>query len=233
MRLATLHPRTQLLLTIAIPLLCLALAVGLVWPHFSHLREVKQQLQQTQETITQKESRIKQVDALTQGRPLALAVVPASEEEPIAFLKQLAALTKDSGTTITSVRALGSPRKLAASEDNPYGVKEKPKTAPSSASSASPGQRPVVPTSAVQELQDTVTVEGSFADLLALIVRLENYDRLLSVSQCRVQAGGARAYPQLRATFTLSRFVAAPTPAAAGAPASASRTPITAPSATP
>ena len=212
MRLATLPPRVQLLLTIAIPVVCLALAFGLVWPYVTHLREVKQQLQQTQQTITQKQSRIRQADAVAQGRPLALAVVAPSEEEPILFLKQLAALTADSGASLTAVRALGSPRTTAA--DNPYGVRKTPQ-AP--APSASPGQRPVLPASTVQELQDMVTVEGKFSDLLALIVRLENYERILSVSQCRLQTGGARAYPQLRAVFTLSRFVAAPGGAAATA----------------
>ena len=67
----------------------------------------------------------------------------------------------------------------------------------------------MVPTT-VQELTNQMIVEGTFVQILSLLVRLENFERILSVSQCKVSAGGALEYPKLRTNFTLSRFVAAP-----------------------
>jgi len=225
MRLTALRPRTQLLLAILLPVASLILAVGLIWPYFSHLRQVRQDLERTRLTIDQTNQRIRLAEAEAEGRPLALAVVPRSQEEPILFVRQLAALSLDSHVTLTAVRALGTPR--AAADDSPYGVKPTPQ-AP--APGAVPGQRPVLPPSSVQELQQEVTVEGSFNSVLALLVRLENFERILSVSQCRLRAASGPASSQVQAAFTLSRFVAtlATAAPAAGAPTPATAAPATA-----
>ena len=74
----------------------------------------------------------------------------------------------------------------------------------------------------VEEVTDQVTVEGAFGDVLSLLVRLEGFDRILSVSQCRIHTGAGTAYPRLQAVFTLSRFVARPPSPESGALASPS-----------
>jgi hypothetical protein len=81
-----------------------------------------------------------------------------------------------------------------------------------------------------EELTDDATVEGS-SDIVGLIIRLENFERILSVSQCQVRGTG-NAYPKLQAVFKLSRFVAAPPPPPGAATAAAPAAP-TAPAATP
>ena len=226
-KLSTLPPRTQLALTVVIPALCLTLAALLVWPHVSHLRQLRQDLQQTQDTIQQKKTRLAQAEAAAQGRPLALAVALPDEQEPIVFLKQLATLTDDSAVALTAVRALAPVQNpagasAAAAASGPGQVQNSAQEGAPQV--AGPGQRPVVPT-AVKELQEQVTVEGPFPGLLSLLVRLENYDRILSVSQCKIRSGSTHGYPELRAVFTLSRFVAAPEPASPSlsAPAAAAR----------
>jgi hypothetical protein len=199
-------------LTVAIPAVSLLIGFLLVWPYVTHLRQVREELERTKTTIAQKKQVISQAEAAAQGRPLATAVAAATEEEPIVFLKQLAALTQDSGATLAAVRAMGSPRVAPQEAPRPYGTEPAPQTTPAPPA-ATPGQRPVLPARTVRELQDQVTVEGTFGSILALLVHLENYDRILSVSQCRLRSGGNRTYPRLQAVFTLSRFVAAtPTP---------------------
>jgi hypothetical protein len=213
MKLSTLPPRTQLALTVLVPAACLALAALLVWPYVTNLRRVKRELQETQVTIQQKKDLIKQADAAAQGRPLALAVALPDEQEPIVFLKQLATLTDDSGVTLVAARALAPVQNpnLRQEAAAPGGVQttSQQQGAPPA---PGPGQRPIV-SEAVKELQDQITVEGGFSSILALLVRLENYDRILSVSQCKLRASSTHGYPELRAAFTLSRFVAAPEPA--------------------
>jgi hypothetical protein len=213
-KLSMLRPRTQLALTVLIPAACLALAVLLVWPYVANLHRVRRELEQTQDTIQQKKSMIAQAEAAAQGRPLALAVALPDEQEPIVFLKQLAALTTDSGVALTAVRALApvqTPNASYSAAAAPASGSVQTSSQDGTTPAPGPGQRPVV-SAAVKELQDQVTVEGPFTSLLALLVRLENYDRILSVSQCKIRSSSTHGYPELRAVFTLSRFVAAPEP---------------------
>lgn len=215
MKLSTLHPRTQLALTVLVPAACLALAMLLVWPYVTDLRRVKRELQETQVTIQQKKALIKQAEAAAQGRPLALAVALPDEQEPIVFLKQLASLTDDSGVTLVAARALApvqNPNLRQEAAAPPTADQVQTTSQQVAPPAPGPGQRPVL-SGAVKELQDQITVEGAFSNLLSLLVRLENYDRILSVSQCKIRSSSTHGYPELRAVFTLSRFVAAPEPA--------------------
>ena len=221
-RLTTLPPRTQVVLTVLVPGVCLTVAALLLRSHLTGLRQVTQDLKQTQRSIAQKQKRIAQAETAGRGRPLALAVALPDEQEPIVFLKQLAALTNDSGVALTAVRALAPtsrPGGSGAATATAPGAAPDPGSAPTAPSQArGPGQRPVLP-EVVKELKDQVTVEGSFAGLLALLVRLENYDRILSVSQCKIHSTNSRSSAELRAIFTLSRFVAMPNPSQTAATA--------------
>ena len=66
-------------------------------------------------------------------------------------------------------------------------------------------------------------ITKKFSDIVGLIIRLENFERILSVSQCELRSSG-KPYPALQAVFRLSRFVAAPPP-----PPTASATPAATP----
>jgi hypothetical protein len=222
MNLLALRPKTQVLLAVVIPIVCLAVGAMLLWPVVSHMRAARRQLEETQKTIAQKKLAIAQAEGAAGGRSLALAVALPTEEEPIEFLKKFAALTVESGVTLVSVRATTPPTNIGAGTTAQTSAPTAP--APPAASpggAIGQGQRPVVPPT-VKELTDEATVEGKFGDILGLIIRLENFERILSVSQCRVDSSG-RSYPTLRAVFRLSRFVAAPQapPTAAASPTTA------------
>jgi len=210
MSLSTLRPRTQLLLAVLVPLTCCVGGVATLWPAVTRLQSTSRELEQTKIVIQQKKQVISQAEAAAEGRSLALAVALPSEEEPIVFLRQLAALTAESGPTLLSVRAAQAPplvvSSVPAQTAGPHSNPGQPQGPPSSA--VGQGQRPVIPAT-VRELTDEVTVEGRFGDILALIVRLENFERILSVSRCRMRTGTGSAYGALQASFTLSRFVAA------------------------
>jgi hypothetical protein len=219
---SSLRPKTQLALGVILPLACAALAAFLVWPPTSDLRAAGDEIEVTKKTIADKEIIIRQADAMASGRPLALAVAGRGEHEPIQFLRQLAALTEASNCELVGVRATRLPpvrdprQKKQSGRRQQAGVAAQP--------TAVGGQRPVLPAK-VNEITDQVIVEGRFNSILGLLVRLETFERILSVSRCRIDT---TKYPRLRATFTLSRFVAKPQPpgaASAAGPTASSQAP--------
>lgn len=211
MSLAYLRPRTQVLVSVLVPVVSIILGLVLVWPSAARLRHANQELESTKETIQQKQRSIAEAEAAAKGRPLALAVAVPDEQEPIVFLRQLAALSVESNVTLAAVRASTPPPppSSATTSAPPGPAGPSGTTTAASPPSGTPlaGTRPVVPPT-VEELTDQVTVEATFADLLSLLVRLEGFERILSVSQCRITSRST--YPRLQATFTLSRFVAKP-----------------------
>jgi hypothetical protein len=221
MNLLMLRPKTQVLLAVVIPIICLAVGAILLWPAVARLRAAGRQIEETEGTIAQKKLAIAQAESAAGGRSLALAVALPTEEEPIEFLRKFAALTVESGVTLASVRATTPPTNVGAGAAYTSAAPAPAPPAASPGAAVGQGQRPVVPPT-VKELTDEATVEGRFSDILGLIIRLENFERILSVSQCRIDSGG-KSYPTLRAVFRLSRFVAAPPPppTAAATPAAA------------
>ncbi|NIM05346.1 MAG: hypothetical protein GTO55_04500 [Armatimonadetes bacterium] len=213
MNLSRLRPRTQLLLAIFVPLFCIGLGLLLVLPTVTHLRKVGRDIEQTQKNIYKKKELIAQAEEMAGGRSLALAVALPDEQEPIIFLRQLAELTEASNVTIAAIQSTSPPPLPRSTSTATTSRRGGPTSAPADSTSVGlKGERPVVPPATVQELTDQVTVEGTFNEILDLIVRLEGFDRILSVSQCRITIGGALKYPRLQAIFTLSRFIARPQP---------------------
>jgi len=217
MKLSSLRPRTQMLLAVLVPIVCIAVGALLVLPFFSNLRKVSKDIEITKKTIQQQQQLIAEAESAAGGRPLALAVALPDEQEPIVFLRQLAELTKTSHVTLASVRDTAPPPSPPGRASYPAGSSTAP-PAPGATGSVLKGERPVVPPSLVQELTNQVTVEGTFGEVLGLLVRLENFDRILSISQCRMICGSSVKYPMLQATFSLSRFVARPAPVSPAPP---------------
>jgi hypothetical protein len=215
MSISALRPQTQILLAVIVPLCCVVLGIVLVWPPVSGLRTVREELETTHQAIEEKERLIEEAEAAAAGRPLALAVATREEGEPILFLRQLSALIGESGASLAAVQATKLPP-VPAPQAQGQNRNAGRGGAGSSAASQSPspvgGQRPVLPAT-VGELTDNLTVEGTFGSILSLLVRIESFERILSVSRCRISSGGGATYPRLRAVFTLSRFVAQPEPA--------------------
>lgn len=214
MRLSSLNPSTQLVLTIIVPILCILVALLIVVPATSHLGTVGRDLQVTESTIKQKQANINRIVAISRGWKPELAVAKADDQEPIRFLRQLATVATDSGVKLTSVRETPPPPLPKESSSLPAGSSPTGSLTGNNTESSGrtangaplTGQRPIVP-STVREVTQQVVAEGNFNQILEFITRLERFsERILTVSQCRLDGGG-RKYPQVRATFTLSRFV--------------------------
>lgn len=209
MSISAFRPQTQILLAVIVPLCCVVLGLILVLPPVSGLRTVREELETTQQTIEQKQRLIKDAEAAAAGRPLALAVATREEQEPIVFLRQLSALIAESGASLSAVQSTRLPPVPAPQTQQNSSASSGATSPPPSAVG---GQRPVLPAT-VGELTDNLTIEGTFGSILSLLVRIESFERILSVSRCRITGGSGVTYPRLRAVFTLSRFVAEPQPA--------------------
>jgi hypothetical protein len=219
MSLASLRPRTQLGLALVIPVLCAPIGLYLVWRPVQDLRRVSQEIEVTKQTVEQKNQFIRQAEEAAAGRPLALAVARAEENEPIEFLREFNRLIGESGAKLVSVQGTQLPPIPVPGAPPSQSGQDKAATGSGTAGASPPsvgGQRPVLP-STVNEISDRVTVEGDFGSILALLVRLETYSRILSVSQLELQAAGGDDEGQVRAVFTLSRYTARETAPAAGA----------------
>ena len=114
MSLASLRPRTMVTLCILVPVVCIGLGAFLVWPSLSHLGKLGHDLETTKKTIQQKQQVIAKAEATADGRSLVLAVVAPGAQERIAFLRQLARLTAESGATLAGVRETSPPPRPAA-----------------------------------------------------------------------------------------------------------------------
>ncbi|MFB3880098.1 MAG: hypothetical protein ACE149_02490 [Armatimonadota bacterium] len=225
MSLASLRPRAQLGLAVVIPLLCLPIGLYLVWRPVNDLRRVTQEIDVTQQAVEQKSELIRQAEEAAQGRPLALAVAKPEETEPIGFLREFNRLIAESGAKLASVQGTKLPPVPVPGAPPPPPPQS---GAPATATEAAPpppptlgGQRPVLPAT-VNEISDKVTVEGDFGSVLALMLRLETYSRILSISQLQLHEGRADEEGQVKATFTLSRYTARETTPVAAQPAPAS-----------
>lgn len=233
MSLASLRPRTQLGLALLIPILCLPIGLYLVWRPVTDLRRVTQEIDVTQQAVEQKSELIRQAEQAAAGRPLTLAVAKPEETEPIRFLREFSRLIAESGANLVSVQGTKLPPIPVPGAPPPQPAQSEAPAAGGEAAPAPPpptlgGQRPVLPAT-VNEISDKVTVEGDFGSVLALMLRLETYSRILSVSQLQLSQAGRDDEGLVRATFTLSRYTARETPPATGQTAPASGTAVAGP----
>jgi len=232
MSLASLRPRTQLGLALLIPICCIPVGLYLVWRPFTDLRRVTQEIGVTQQAVEQKRQIILQAEQAAAGRPLALAVAKPEETEPIRFLREFSRLMSESGARLVSVQGTklppipvpGAPPAQTGQTGAPPAGSETSQVAPQPLG----GQRPVLPAT-VNEISDKITVEGDFGAVLALMLRLETYSRILSVSQLQLSQAARNDEGRVRATFTLSRYTARETPPATGQTAPASGTAVAGP----
>ena len=195
MSLASLRPRTQLWLAVIIPLCCLPIVLYLVWHPVTNLRQVTKEIETTRQTVERKQELIRLAEQAALGRPLALAVAENSEAEPIVFIRQLTQLLSESGAKLITVQGTKLPPITVPGAPPP----PSPKPGESASGSAAPadlpaptglqGQRPVLPAT-VNEISDRLTVEGDYGAVLSLLLRLETFDRILSVSQLQLSQKG-------------------------------------------
>lgn len=183
-------PGNQRIAAIVIPLICLLVAALLFLPQWGRARAVAQDLTKVNGQIHQKEVELGLTNPGQQARQVSAAM--ATTEEPVEFLKELAKLVTESGNRLVLVRNMA------------------PVSSPGKA--ANPGEPSKPSTVEVRQVQNEVTVQGTFEQIWRLLVSLENYRRLLSVSSCKVTVS-QDGFPQLQANFVLTRYVVGPQPA--------------------
>lgn len=199
-------PIVQRWMTILLPPMALLTCCMVMVPRHNRMRKAERDIKSTQASIQDYLVKLKAISDLPKDP--RIASLPATKQEQTDFLRGLAMLCAQTGNKLLNVNALSAP------------PPPPPPPAGSPPPAAAPGAGSLPPD--VQEIKSTVIFEGSFQSLRALLGVIQDSNRLVSLSECRVGAGPG-GFPNLQTTLTVSRYVdiAAPVPAtpAASAPA--------------
>jgi hypothetical protein len=195
-------PVVQRWLTILLPPLALFTCCMVMVPRHNRMRKAERDIKTTQASIQDYLVKLKAISDLPKDP--RIASLPATKQEQTDFLRGLAVLCSRTGNKLLNVNALSAP---PPAPPPPAGSPAPP---PPAAGSLPPD---------VQEIKSTVIFEGNFQGLRALLGVIQESNRLVSLSECRVGPGPG-GFPNLQTTLTVSRYVDIPAPApAAGAPA--------------
>ena len=198
--LSQLKPEHQRLAAWAVPLVAVLIAALVIFFPAREVSHYHAALVKTQATITAKEKVIKQAAKIAGGRPLAVAVVPVTEDEPVVFLRELTQLVAECQGKLISVHEIMSRSSASTSTSRPAAARRGGTDAPTMG-------RKIARRADVQEISNRVTLTATYPNLLLLLSKLENNRRILSLSQCRVQVAAGKGYPILQAMFVVSRYV--------------------------
>lgn len=194
----------QRLLAFGLPVLCLLVVCLILVPRYRALRADEEEITRTQAVVRDKKARI-EAEA---GQPLPppIAYVPDTREEPVVFLRQLSQLAAACGVRFTSVTAVAAEVLAAdAAATSGAGGGGNAGTGTATPSTLPTGVNP-------RALQITVT--GPYGAHVRFFDYLENYQRLISLTNVTMDAS---QHPKLTSQFRLTRFVGPPVTAAAPA----------------
>jgi hypothetical protein len=188
--LSRLSPVTQQVLAVALPLVSLVIAIFLIVPRYQALRRDEAALTQTRQEVTAKRALIEAAERRGPIPPVR-ASVPATGGEAVQFQRELDLLARASGVKLNTVALTTAAAAPAADAAATAGAN------PSGANVA----LPTGTTAATIQL----SVSGPFAAMARFFQSLENYRRLVRVSNVTMSGGGADN--SLNAQFQLTRFV--------------------------
>lgn len=181
-------------LAFGVPVLCLLAALLIVVPRYQALQADEEELVRTQKTVQEKKALIDK--ARREPKLPPLAYLPADRNEPVLFLRQLSQLAAGCGVKFTSVTTVASEAVSAdASSSSRNGGGEGDSASQTRVPS---GTTPVI-------LQ--IAVVGPYASHLRFFERLENYPRLISVTDVTMDAG---EHPRMTSMFRLTRYIGPP-----------------------
>lgn len=203
-----LPPVVQRWLTILLPPLALLTLCTVMVPRHNRMRKSEKDIKSTQASIQDYLVKLKAISELPKDP--RVASLAATKQEQTDFLRGLSTLCLHTGNRLLTVNALSAPPPTPAPQAGN----------PPPAGSAS-GTLPAD----VLEIKSTVIFEGSFRSLRLLLGSLQQSNRLVSLTDCRVGPGPG-GFPNLQTTLGVSRYVDVPVqPAAAGG--AATTTPAT------
>lgn len=199
----------QQALAALVPLISLLTAYFLAVPRYQALRRDEAELQSKSEIVATK-SNLLTLAEKGGAKARILARVPADRDEPILFLRQLNEVARECGVNITSITNSEAPIPLTP------------------AAPVAPGGLPGAPATTIGLPPDTtsrdaqLSVTGPFRAMALFFASLENYKRLISVSNATMTAP-AQEGGDLTAQFKLTRYVGPPSLPAPAVPAAAAR----------
>lgn len=194
-------PAVQRWLTILLPPLALLTCCMVMVPRHNRMRKAEKDIKATQASINDYLTKLKAISDLPKDP--RVASLPATKQEQTDFLRGLSGLCVHTGNRLLNVNALSAP----------------PPPPPAPAGTPAPAAPPEgsLPPD-VLEIKSTVIFEGSFQSLRALLASLQQSNRLVSLTDCRVGAGPG-GFPNLQTTLSVSRYVDVPLPPPAPGPA--------------
>jgi hypothetical protein len=168
------------------------------------MRKAERDVKATQASIQDYLGKLKAISDLPKDP--RVASLPATKQEQSDFLRGLALLCSRTGNRLLNVNALSAP----------------PPAPPPPPGSPPPPPSPdgVLPPD-VLEIKSTVIFEGDFQSLRRLLATVQQSNRLVSLSDCRIGPGPG-GFPNLQTTLSVSRYVDVPVQAQ---PAAAPSTP--------
>ncbi len=175
----------------ALPILAAVLGLLNLIPAFSRMKAVERDLANKRAMLAQNQATLNTL-ASSPRRSWERAVALANDEEPVAFLNTLSSLLQQSNVELAGLQGVSVPGSSSA--------------ATSSTPSSAAASQPATAASGVREITETLTVEGTYGAILNFVSRLETGERIVAVSNLRMNAG-AVGYPRLTANFGVTRFV--------------------------
>lgn len=175
------------------PIVIWGAAGGLLIPKFHTLRSDKIALKQTR----LQEANVNQMlqQAAQVKPPKQIPCVPNGPQEQTNFLRDLNTLLKETNNRLVSIRSI---------------VILPP--APKGGAPQQPKNQNALPDN-VLPIQSTLIVHGNFHALLLLLSGLQNYPRMITISDCHISPTQGN-HPDLQTTLTITRYVESDTVAA-------------------
>ncbi|HLV79662.1 MAG TPA: hypothetical protein VKT32_05245 [Chthonomonadaceae bacterium] len=191
--------------TIAVPLTCFLLAIGLVFYEIHRLSTLKAESHQTAQQIAQVEKIIHDIEA--QPPSEKIPAVPQTANEQVDFLNVLRLFASESRVTISrwsNATPLAPVTTSNAPGNNGSG---------NNAGSSLP--------SGITPIASSVEVTGPYSGVRRFFYDLLQEKRLINMTEFRWSRG---QYPQTHVSFTLTRYVSPPPATATSASGTATPT---------
>ena len=185
-------PIVQRWLTILLPPLALLTCCSVMVPRHGRMRKAEKDIKATQVSIQDYLVKLKAISDLPKDP--RVASLPATKQEQTDFLRGLATLCSHTGNRLLNVNALSAP---PPAPPPPPGAPPPP-----------PSADGVLPPD-VLEIKSTVIFEGDFQSLRRLLATVQQSNRLVSLSDCRIGPGPG-GFPNLQTTLSVSRYVDVP-----------------------
>lgn len=179
-------------LAILLPPLALLVCCFVMVPRHKKMQQLQADIKATQASIADYQNKLRAIANLPKDP--RVATLPMTKQEQSDFLRDLSGMCGRNGNKLLTIGSLAPTI---------------PAPPPPGAPPPPPGALPAD----VLEVKSTMTFEGDFTSLRKFLATLQDFPRLISLTDCRI-GPGHDGYPMLMTTLTVSRYVDLPKPAA-------------------